>query len=397
MGLIKAAFNSARKTLGDQWAEFMVLPPQPANVLLAKGMIKSDDPNGSSSRGRDKGSGAISDGTRVSVPEGYAFLVTENGKIKDIVFEPGEYTWDTGTAPSVFSNQGVGKGIIEAFKQFGERIKFGGQFANEQYGVYVRLTEIMNNKFGTPTQMAYNDARYGNIYIRSFGRYSFRISNPIVLIANVTGLTFKENLTVDEVFDDQLKAEFIMNLVSGMSTVGRENNYPFDMFLSKSKDISNELSNVLTEEWSKNRGITIVSVAIEGIEPDEESKEYIREVDKSVKVGTNQGYVTMKQLEAMNKLAENQGGGVPNMFMGMGMGNAFGQTMQNMGNTNPGYTTGYANEQNNQQNNNQASSNTESTDDGNNANKTKPKFCSECGTKLNGTEKFCPNCGKDLR
>lgn len=403
MGLIRAALNSARTTLGDQWTEFMVLPPQAPNVLLAKGIVKSEDPNGRQSRIPDKGTGAISDGTRVSVPEGYAFLVAENGAIKDVVFEPGEYIWDTGTSPSILASDGIKKGIVEAFKQFGDRVKFGGQFANEQYGIYVRLTEIMNNKFGTPTQMAYNDARYGNIYIRSFGRYTFRISNPITLIANVTGLTFNDYLTCDQVFDEQLKSEFVMNLVSSMSTIGRENDYPFDMFLSKSKDLSTQLANLLTEEWSKSRGLTIVSVAIEGIEPDEESKQYIREVDKAVKVGTNQGYVTMKQLEAMNKLAENEGGGTPNMFMGMGMGNVFGQNMQNMGNINQGnFTTGYQNEQNrniqgnpNVENQNIA---TEAETNKNNSGQesTHPKFCPNCGTKLNGDEKFCPNCGRKL-
>lgn len=407
MGLIRAAINSVRTTLGDQWADFIVLPNMPSNGIMAKGVMKSQDPDGDMNRTPNKGSGAISDGTRVSVPEGYAFMVVENGAIKDIVFEAGEYTWDTGTAPSIFSDEGFGKGIVNSFKEFGSRVKFGGQFANEQFGVYVRLTEIMNNKFGTPTQMAYDDARYGNIYIRSFGRYTFRVSNPIVLIANVTGLVFDSYLTVEEVFDSQLKSEFVMNLVSSMSSIGRENNYPFDMFLSKSKELSVKLAEVLTEEWSKSRGITIVGVAIEGIEPDEESKSYIREVDKAVKVGSNQGYVTMKQLEAMNKLAENEGGGAPNMFMGLGLGNMFGQTMSNMANPNNNnmYTTGYNNgvPQNNMQNFNQqtqtttqaeAPVNNENLNDA--ATATGPKFCSECGTKLAGNEKFCPGCGRKL-
>lgn len=102
MGLIKAVFDSARTTLGDQWLDFMVLEPQPANVLMAKGVIKRTNPNGKQQTSNTKGSGAITDNTRVSVPAGYAFLVVENGAIKDIVVESGEYIWNTGTQPSVF-------------------------------------------------------------------------------------------------------------------------------------------------------------------------------------------------------------------------------------------------------------------------------------------------------
>lgn len=175
-------------------------------------------------------------------------------------------------------------------------------------GIYVKMTEILGNKFGTPSQIPYNDARYGNIYIRSYGSYSFKIDNPILFIANVTSLSFDENLTVEEIFSGQVKSEFIMNLISTISTVGNENNIPFDMFTANSVKFSGELAEKMTKLWCELRGIKLISVAIEAIEPDEESKEYIREIDKATKIGSIPGYVTMRQLDAMNKLAENEGG-----------------------------------------------------------------------------------------
>lgn len=388
MGLIKAAISGVRTTFGDQWLELMVIGNQSSDVLISKGIIKTTDPNGRDMSSNHKGSGAITDGTRVSVPEGYAFLVVENGGIKDIVTESGEYTWSTGTEPSFFKNEGIGKGIKDAIKQIGERIRFGGQFANEQMGVYIRLTEIMNNKFGTPSKIPYNDIRYGNIYIRSYGQYSFKIDNPVLLIANVTGLNFANSVTVKDIFNEQLKAEFVMNLISTISSVGNRNNMPFDMFIAKSMEFSGTVAEELTQSWSELRGIKIVSVAIESIEPDDESKEYIRELDKAMKIGSIPGYATMKQLDAMNKLAENEGAGTPNLFMGMGLGQVFGQNMANMGQMNNVQMP--VNNSEVQQYNN--------FDTNNNASATihNAKFCSECGHKLTGGEKFCPECGKRI-
>lgn len=110
------------------------------------------------------------------------------------------------------------------------------------------------------------------------------------------------NLTVEEIFSGQVKSEFIMNLISTISTVGNENNIPFDMFTA-----NRNFQWIWMKKWQnfgELRGIKLISVAIEAIEPDEESKEYIREIDKATKLGQYQVMLLCDNWMQMNKLAE---------------------------------------------------------------------------------------------
>ena len=53
--------------------------------------------------------------------------------------------------------------------------------AKNQRVYFVNTKEIMDNKFGTTTPMMYDDPYYKTaLYIRYFGQFSFRISDPIL-------------------------------------------------------------------------------------------------------------------------------------------------------------------------------------------------------------------------
>ena len=123
MGLIKAAAGAAGGTLADQWKEFFTCEALEADVLVAKGEKRR------SSQGRSSNTTAedniISNGSLIAVADGQCMIIVEQGKVVEVCAEPGEYTYDTSTEPSVFTGS-LGEGIVNVFKTMGKRFTFGG-------------------------------------------------------------------------------------------------------------------------------------------------------------------------------------------------------------------------------------------------------------------------------
>ena len=91
----------------------------------------------------------------------------------DVCAEPGEYTYDMSTEPSVFTGS-LGAGISAVFKNIGKRFTFGGETPKEQRVYYFNTKEITGNKYGTPSPVPFRvvDERAGidlDIGIRCFG------------------------------------------------------------------------------------------------------------------------------------------------------------------------------------------------------------------------------------
>ena len=180
MGLIRAAFDSAKTTLADQWLEYYYCDSLSNEVLIQKGtkVVTS----GSNTKASPN---IITNGSGFAVNEGQALLIVEDGKIVEFSAEPGRFTWDSSSEPSLFDNGW--QGLKDSFKIFGKRFTMGGTPGKDQRVYYVNLKEIIDNKFGSATPMAYHDPIYRNIYIRYFGQYTFKIEDPIRFYANISG------------------------------------------------------------------------------------------------------------------------------------------------------------------------------------------------------------------
>ena len=131
MGLIKALAGAVGGTFADQWLEFFVCESLDANVLAAKGQKKSSK-RSSNTRGEDN---IISNGSGIVVSAGQAAIITDNGRIVEVCAEEGRYTFDQSSEPSIFTG-GLDKGIVDIFKNIGERFKYGGQPGKEQRVYY---------------------------------------------------------------------------------------------------------------------------------------------------------------------------------------------------------------------------------------------------------------------
>lgn len=121
MGLIKAALGAFNSTMADQWKEFFYCDALDKEVLVRKGN-KRISGRSSNTKGSDN---IISNGSGIAVADGQCMLIVEQGKVVEVCAEPGEYTYDTSTEPSLFTG-GLGKGIIDTFKTMGKRFTYGG-------------------------------------------------------------------------------------------------------------------------------------------------------------------------------------------------------------------------------------------------------------------------------
>lgn len=187
MGLIKALAGSVGGTLADQWKEFIYCDALASDVLVVKGRKKTSG-RSSNTKGFDN---VITNGSGIAVADGQCMIIVEKGKIVEFCAEPGEFTYDTSSEPSLFCGS-LGKGIANTFKTIGKRFTYGGDSGTDQRVYYFNTKELVDNKFGTPNPVPFRvvDANIGldvDISVRCNGSFSYKIIDPILFYTNVCG------------------------------------------------------------------------------------------------------------------------------------------------------------------------------------------------------------------
>ena len=149
MGLIRAGLNAAGGVLADQWKEFFTCDAIPEGVLALKG--RKSGGRRSVNRGSDN---VITSGSVILVADGQCMMIVDQGKIVEFAAEPGEYTYDASTSPSVFSGS-FGDSLGKSINEFGKRFTFGGEPAKDQRIYYFNTKEIVGNKYGTASPVPF--------------------------------------------------------------------------------------------------------------------------------------------------------------------------------------------------------------------------------------------------
>ena len=331
MGLVKAALGAASGVMGDQWKEYFYCSALPAEVLAVKGQKKV---SGRSSN-RHGAENIITDGSIVAVAEGQCALIVEQGKVVDLCAEAGEYTYNTGTQPSLLS-EGLAKNIDEVFAEIGKRFSFGGQAATDQRIYYINTKELMGNKYGTPSPVPFRvvDQRAGidiDVSIRCFGEYSYRIVNPILFYTNVCGNV--ENEYTRDALEGQMRTEMMTALQPAFARIS-EMGIRYSALPGHTTELAEALNQELSGKWSKLRGIEIVSLGVSGVKASEEDEQMIKELQRNAAFmdpTRAAAHLVGSQGEAMKAAAANTGAGPAMAFMGMGMaGQMGGMNAQNL-------------------------------------------------------------------
>jgi membrane protease subunit (stomatin/prohibitin family) len=416
MGLIKAITGAVGGTLADQWKEFFYCESMPPDVLMVKG-VKRTGPRSTNTSGNDN---IISNGSGIAVADGQCMLIVEQGRIVEVCAEPGQYTFDKSTEPSVFAGS-LGKSIINTFKTMFGRFAYGGDTGKDQRVYYINTKEIIDNKFKTTNPIPFRVVDMNinldiDVAVTCSGTFSYKIADPILFYVNVCG-NVSEKYTRGEI-DGQLKTEFAAALQPGfgkMSDMGLRPN----QIVAHVDDLQLAMNDALSDKWSQLRGIVVVSIAIGSLTLPEEDAQMIKEAQKTAILrDPSMAGATLvgAQAEALKAAASNEAGAVTGL-MGIGMlgqmggGSMNAQGYYNMANQQQGYQQqqGYSQQQgyaprqgtSQQQGTQQMSADMWKCSCGAMA---AGKFCPECGSKRPeegwkcscgavNKGKFCQECG----
>jgi membrane protease subunit (stomatin/prohibitin family) len=264
-------------------------------------------------------------------------IIVEQGKVVEVCAEPGEYTFDRSTEPSIFAGS-LGQSILDSFKTFGRRFTYGGDTGKDQRVYYFNTKELIDNKFGTPNPIPFRvvDSRIGldvDVSVRCSGVYSYKIADPILFYVNVCG-NVESDYTRGEL-DAQLKTEFISALQPAFAKLSALEMRP-NQIVAHTTELEGAMNDALSAKWAQLRGLSVVSVALGSVTLPDEDAEMIKNLQKSAVLrDTNMAAATLvgAQADAMRTAAGNTAGAMTG-FMGMGMamnnGGANAQTLFSM-------------------------------------------------------------------
>ena len=328
MGFIKAFTGALGGVFADQWLDFLTVP---RNINPTAAFFPAVHEGRNAGRGSNtKGSeNLISNGSKIVVPDGYGLVTFQDGQVTGFVAEPGgfEFRGQDPSSQSVFAGDGVFGQVI---RNTWERIKFGGRPNTMQQAFFINLKEIPDNRFGTQSEIYWDDAYLGaQVGAITRGSYTLRIVDPLLFISTVIpGAAIANNQVFDFAdFDnpvtDQLFTEVVASLGAAFSKYtndpGRENR--ITRLQQDSIGFAKSLSEAVEEnyQWRSGRGLLIERVALAAIEYDDDTRALLSDVKKADALRGDRGASFMQQSVARGIQSAGKNGGGQGL-VGMGIG-----------------------------------------------------------------------------
>ena len=329
--------------------------------------------------------GIISKDSAIQVSPGQIAIIFQSGRILDATAEEGIYTFEQSSSPSFFAGQ-----FGAVFKEMWNRFVYNGSPSSEQAVFYLNAKEIMDNKFGTPAPVPFQDWSHAipnqmtgsinplAVKVKCFGKYTFKISDPAIFMSKVAGTS--DEYRKDELCE-QMRSEVIGAFQNVLNELGNSNHkVPVLELPSSTDEIKKTLDERVFDQPIRDRGLNIVGFVVESVTLDEDSEAKINNYELSSNSYMQQGTLTGAYANAVQDAANNANGSL-NGFMGVGMANmasggAIGGVVAGQNQNMNGSFKSY--DPYNQQDNSQPA----------------VKYCSNCGTQASGN--FCINCGNKL-
>ena len=316
MGLIKAGLGAAGGVLADQWKEFFYCEALDVNVLVAKGQKRTSG-RSSNTKGEDN---IISSGSIVAVADGQCMIIVEQGKIVEVCAEPGEFTYDSSTEPSIFEGS-LGVGIKKTFANIGKRFEFGGLAPKDQRVYYFNLKEIIGNKYGTPNPVPFRvvDNNIGldvDIAVRCNGEFSYKLTDPLLFYTNVCGNVEYEYRR--EEIDSMLRTELLTALQPAFAKIS-DMGIRYSSLPGHTIEMADALNDVLSKKWTELRGLAIASFGVNSVTASPEDENMIKELQRTAvmrNAGMAGATLVTAQADAMKGAANNPNGAMMG-FLGM--------------------------------------------------------------------------------
>jgi len=285
----------------------------------------------------------------VVVREDECALFLRDGKAMHNFDRPGRYAMTTLTVP-VLGKLGA---KITGIKQLGE--------------IYFVQKRELRGKFGTTEPLAFRDREFGVVRIRAFGKFSYKVDDPMLFITKFVGT---EGITTSYKVIDWLKSEIIQAFNDSLGKLKREKN----LAVLEIPSYLNEIEQIILSKLSdatKQYGLKIMKIAGLNVNLPPEVQEAIDKHGAMSTLNVNyMQYQTGKAIEGMGKGAEKGDGAGIGAFAALGAGISAGAGM--------GQAIGQGMAQQPQQPPKKPSQKIK---------------CQKCGTELPQNTKFCNKCG----
>ena len=287
------------------------------------------------------------------------------------------------------------------FKEMWNRFTYGGGVSKEQAVFFINAKEIIDNKFGTPAPIPFQDWSHPipnqmtnsvtplRVDVKCFGKYTFKITDPSTFMSKIAGTA--EEYKKDTIIE-QMRSEVIASFQNVLNELGTSaHKVPVLELPSQTDEIKKVMDEKVFDQPIRDRGMSIVGFAVESVTLSDESQKKIDNYELSSNTFMQKGTLTGAYAQAVQDAAKNEAGAV-NGMMGVGMvniasGGAMGGAINNQTpgttmNVDP-YNTGVV-----------AGATAQAAPQADQAPAGEKKFCPQCGAENNGN--FCTKCGTKL-
>ncbi len=351
-GLGQAVSETVQSTI---WKEYFESGDMSNGILMKRGERILTE-NG---KNRKVDNNLISSGSGIDVQEGQCMILVENGRIVEFCAEPGRYTYDSSSQPSLYAGQN--KGLLALGKEILNQWSAGGQRFSTQRVYFINMGEIIGSpiKWGcgdiafhhTQVYRATGSMLEMDMTLRANGTCTIQIVDPVkfyqAIGAQKAGTDGNAIVRVsDEGILTKLKAGIVDHINSAISTLGYERQIPYTAIKAKENLalIKEYLNGELSAEWAGSRGFGIADITMSAPIPTDENKQQLEQMQQSFNMSQNVNAMNYDIQKGYSEGARSMGEGfraagengvfgqaaVAGGFIG-GMG-AFGMGNANMGN-----------------------------------------------------------------
>ena len=306
----------------------------------------------------DKREEIMNSSTLIVRPSQTAVFV-HKGQICDI-FAPGTYKLATENIPFLTKLLSLPTGFDSPIKA-------------EVY--FINTKQFNGLKWGTQNPIMMRDADFGNIRLRGYGTYSFKVVDVRKFMEEVFGTN--ELYKVSDIEGNNRPL-----IIQGMTDVLGEGKVSALDLAGNYNEFADKIQKQINPEFLR-LGMKLSKVTIENISlPEEIEKAFDERTRLRMMEDKVDTYTRLKAADALDNAAKNEGnGGINLAAMGVGLGagstlgNVFAQSVNQTSNPAPVATKACAN--------------------CGSAMPANAKFCPECGTKV-AAKGFCTNCGAEV-
>lgn len=267
MGIIKAFKSALAGVSKDMWKEFFMCDSMPADILLVKGVRRTNNNHGNSNVINNHGNSnvinnhgdanVITDGSVFTVADGQAAIVVDQGEVVYECAEPGEHVYQGVHSANVFEKGGIKKAVREV----GRRVSFGGDIPYVERLYYVNTKLITGGSF-LPVRLPFRfvDANLNadmDCTIECAGTYAFRIVTPGLFYKTITGNILNDYRAskiisvMNAEFSSLLQTSFAKRASEGVRTYQLPELIP---------QLQEELRECCSESWKERYGIAVETI-----------------------------------------------------------------------------------------------------------------------------------------